>query len=197
MLVEYCDGDKSKAQQFLTECPSEFEYYLTWVKQNREKIGNSLDDEFVNNLTYEQVKEKNNKIRDEIDAKSKDELSKMKFSNSSNYTLVPIDSYGQMHKLYGGHWTGDGTDEEGEYAGHGGTSWCHTNSRTSYANWAKGGNRFFVLQRNNWEDIPFNEKTNKEMKGKDDYGNSLIYLILNINVKVVLRVIYGIIVYLF
>ena len=36
MLVQYCDGDKSKAQQFLTECPSEFEYYLTWVKQNRE-----------------------------------------------------------------------------------------------------------------------------------------------------------------
>ena len=179
MLVEYCGGDKSKAQQFLTECPSEFEYYLTWVKQNREKIGNSLDDEFVNNLTYEQVKEKNNKIRDEIDAKSKDELSKMKFSNSSNYTLVPIDSYAQMHKLYGGHWTGDDTDEEGEYAGHGGTSWCHTNSRATYANWAKGGNRFFVLQRNNWKDIPFNEKTNKEMKGKDDYGNSLIAILVN------------------
>ena len=179
MLVQYCDGDKSKAQQFLTECPSEFEYYLTWVKQNREKIGNSLDDEFVNNLTYEQVKEKNNKIRDEIDAKSKDELSKMKFSNSSDYTLVPIDSYEQMHKLYGGHWTGDGTDEEGEYAGHGGTSWCHTNSKNTYANWTKGGHRFFVLQHNNWKDIPFNEKTNKEMSGKDDYGNSLIAILVN------------------
>ena len=179
MLVQYCDGDKSKAQQFLTECPSEFEYYLTWVKQNREKIGNSLDDEFVNNLTYEQVKEKNNKIRDEIDAKSKDELSKMKVSNSSNYTLVPIDSYEQMHKLYGGHWTGDGTDEEGEYAGNDGTSWCHTNSKNTYANWTKGDHRFFVLQHNNWKDIPFNEKTNKEMSGKDDYGNSLIAILVN------------------
>lgn len=179
MLVQYCDGDKSKAQQFLTECPSEFEYYLTWVKQNREKIGNSLDDEFVNNLTYEQVKEKNNKIRDEMDAKSKDELSKMKFSNSSNYTLVPIDSYEQMHKLYGGPWTGDGTDEEGEYAGNGGTSWCHTNSKNTYDNWTKGGYRFFVLQRNNWKDISFNKKTTKEMRGKDDYGNSLIAILVN------------------
>ena len=179
MLVEYCDGDKSKAQQFLTECPSEFEYYLTWVKQNREKIGNSLDDEFVNNLTYEQVKEKNNKIRDEIDAKSKDELSKMKFSNNSNYTLVPIDSYEQMHKLYGGHWTGDGTDEEGEYAGNDGTSWCHTNSKNTYDTWTRGGYRFFVLQRNNWKDIPFNKKTNEEMSGKDDYGNSLIAILVN------------------
>ena len=179
MLVEYCDGDSSKAQQFLTECPSEFEYYLTWVKQNREKLGNQLDDEFVNNLTYEQVKEKNNKIRDEIDAKSKDELSKMKFSDSSNYTLVPIDSYEQMHKLYGGHWTGDGTDKEGEYAGNGGTSWCHTNSVNTYNNWTKGGYRFFVLQRNNWKDIPFNEKTNEEMGGKDDYGNSLIAILVN------------------
>ena len=180
MLVEYCDGDKSKVQQFLTECPSEFEYYLTWVKQNREKIGNSLDDEFVNNLTYEQVKEKNNKIRDEIDAKSKDELSKMKFSDSSNYTLVPIDSYKQMHKLYGGHWTGDGTDKEGEYAGNGGTSWCHTNSKYTYGSWVNNGkNKFFVLQRNDWKDIPFNEKTNKEMSGKDDYGNSLIAILVN------------------
>ena len=103
----------------------------------------------------------------------------MKFSNSSNYTLVPIDSYEQMHKLYGGHWTGDGTDEEGEYAGNGGTSWCHTNSKNTYANWTKGGHRFFVLQHNNWKDIPFNEKTNKEMSGKDDYGNSLIAILVN------------------
>lgn len=85
-----------------------------------------------------------------------------------------------MHQLYGGHWTGDGTDEEGEYAGHGGTSWCHTNSEVTYDDWVNDGkNKFFVLQRNDWQDIKFDSETNDEKDGKDDYGNSLIALLIS------------------
>ena len=92
MLVEYCNGDKSKAEGFLTECPGVFEQYLTWVKENREKVGTQLDDEFVNKLSYKEVKDKVEELQQELEKKSKDELSKMKFTNKSDYTLVPIDS---------------------------------------------------------------------------------------------------------
>ena len=179
MMVEYCGGDSGKAQQFLLDNVSVFEYYLNWVKANREKVGNQLDDEFINKLSIEELNDKVNKMQEEQDKKSQDELSQMEFGDS-NYTLVPIDSYEQMHKLYGGHWTGDGTDEEGEYAGHGGTSWCHTNSEGTYKQWVNSGNyKFFVLQRNDWKSIPFDEYSNDEKDGKDDYGNSLIALLIS------------------
>lgn len=32
MLVKYCGGDASRAQSFLTECPSVFDQYLTIIK---------------------------------------------------------------------------------------------------------------------------------------------------------------------
>ena len=179
MMVEYCDGDSSKAQQFLLDNVSVFEYYLNWVKANREKVGNQLDDEFINKLSIKELNDKVNKMQEEQDKKSQDELSQMEFGDS-NYTLVPIESYEQMHKLYGGHWTGDGTDEEGEYAGAGGTSWCHTNNKGTYKNWVNADkNKFFVLQRNDWKSIPFDEDSNDEKDGKDDYGNSLIALLVS------------------
>lgn len=171
MLVEESDGDKQKAQRFLEECPEIFDKYLTWIKANREKVGTSIDNDFVNTMSYQDVKNKLEKIQSELDAQSQDELSKMNFSKSSNYTLVPIDSYEQMHELFGGRVTGDGSSDK--YAGGGGTAWCHTNSESTYNSWTRNGEKFFVLQNNNWKNIPFDEKSNKE-NPKDAYGNSLI-----------------------
>lgn len=123
MLIEESNGDTNKAQSFLRECPQVFEKYLTWVKENREKIGsNKLDDEFINKMSYEDIKRKIKEIQSELDKQSKDELSKMKFNNSSSYSLIPITSYEQLHSTYGGNATGDGTDKPGQYAGHSGTS---------------------------------------------------------------------------
>ena len=172
MLVEYCNGDPSKAQPFLTECTSVFNEYLEWVKQNREKLGNQLDDEFINNLHYQDVKDKVEKIEKQRDEQSQQELSKMKFDSKSNYTLVPINSFEEFNSKYGGRATGDGSSDK--YAGGGGTAWCHANNEDTYNNWTKGGRKFFVLQRNDWKEIPFNEESNERLEGKDDYGNSLI-----------------------
>ncbi len=179
MMVEYCDGNPSKAKQFLLDNVDVIDYYLTWVKANREKEGNQLDDEFVNKLTIEELNTRVNKMQDAQDKKSQDELSQMEFENS-NYTLVPIDSYEQLHKLYGGNKTGDGTDTDGHYAGNKGTSWCHTNSEGTYDDWVNDGkNKFFVLQRNDWQDIKFDSDTNFEQDGKDEYGTSLIAILVS------------------
>ena len=181
MLIEESNGDTNKAQSFLRECPQVFEKYLTWVKENREKIGsNKLDDEFINKMSYEDIKRKIKEIQSELDKQSKDELSKMKFNNSSSYSLIPITSYEQLHSTYGGNATGDGTDKPGQYAGHSGTSWCHTNSNVTYNDWLSDeDSQFFILQNNNWKNIPFNKQTNTEMQGKDEYGNSLLALLVD------------------
>ena len=81
-----------------------------------------------------------------------------------------------MHRLYGGRATGDGSSDQ--YAGNGGTAWCHTNSKDVYDSWVKNGGKFFVLQNNDWQNIPFNKESN-ENNPKDDYGNSLIALLVS------------------
>ena len=176
MLVDYANGDKQRAQNFLTECPSIFDEYLTWIKENRTDDNKAkLDSEFIDKMSYQDVKDFLDKLQDERDKESKDKLAQMKF-NQSNYSLVPIDSYDQMHKLYGGRATGDGSSDK--YAGGGGTAWCHTNSESVYNGWVSGGNKFFVLQNNDWKNIPFDERSNRN-NPKDAYGNSLIALLVD------------------
>ena len=176
MLVDYSNGSQSTAQSFLNECPAVFDEYLTWIKENRtEDNKNKLDSNFIDKMSYQDVKDFLDKLQDERDKESKDKLAQMEF-NQSNFSLVPINSYEEMHSKYGGRATGDGSSDK--YAGGGGTAWCHTNNEGVYYSWTQGGNKFFVLQNNNWEDIPFDRESNKE-NPKDSYGNSLIALLVD------------------
>ena len=172
MMLEYSNGDRDKALEFLNECPPVFDRYLTWVKQNREKVGNSLDTEFVQKMSYQDVKDKLEEIQTELDKQSQDELSKMDFSGSSNYELIPIESYSEFHKLFGGSATGDGSSDKDSSAGD--TAWCYANSETVYDQYSKNGQKqCFVLANKNWKNIPFDKESNSN-NPKDDYGNSLI-----------------------
>lgn len=176
MLVDYANGNQSTAQSFLSECPAVFDEYLTWIKENRtEENKNKLDSNFIDKMSYQDVKDFLDELQAERDKESKDKLSQMKF-NQSNFSLVPINSYEEMHSKYGGRATGDGSSDK--YAGGGGTAWCHTNNEGVYNGWTQGGNKFFVLQNNNWKDIPFDRESNKE-NPKDAYGNSLIALLVD------------------
>lgn len=176
MLVDYANGNPSTAQSFLNECPAVFDEYLTWIKENRtEENKNKLDSNFIDKMSYQDVKDFLDELQAERDKESKDKLSQMEF-NQSNFSLVPINSYEEMHSKYGGRATGDGSSDK--YAGGGGTAWCHTNNEGVYNGWTQGGNKFFVLQNNNWKDIPFDRESNKE-NPKDAYGNSLIALLVD------------------
>lgn len=176
MIVEEANGSQSRAQSFLAECPSVFDEYLTWVKENRtEENKNKLDNEFIDKMSYQDVKDFLNKIQDERDKESKDKLSKMKFKER-NFSLVPIDSYEEFHSKYGGRATGDGSSDK--YAGGGGTAWCHANGKGTYNGWTNNGEKFFVLQNNNWKNIPFDKESNAN-NPKDAYGNSLIALLVD------------------
>ena len=55
--------------------------------------------------------------------------------NGSEYEVVPISSWKQMNKLYGGK---TGLDGDGE--------WCHTHGESTWNGWIeKGKNVFFVI----------------------------------------------------
>ena len=181
MWVEYANGDINKFKEFYIECSEVFDEYLTYVKEIRNKQADpaKFDREFMDKMSYQDVKDFNEKYQKELDKQSKDELSKMDFA-SSNYELVPIDSYEEFNSKFGGKLTGDGSSDN--YAGNGGTAWCHTNNESTYKGWINrdgGKNKFFVLMNKDFKNIPFNSKTNSEKLGKDDYGNSLIALLVD------------------
>ena len=183
MCIEYAGDNLAKAEDFLTECPEVFDKYFTYIKEIRDKQSDptKFDREFMDKMTYQEVKDFNEKYQKELDQKSKDELSKMNFV-SSNYELVPINSYEEMHDKFGGRLTGNGSSDGYAGDGSGGTAWCHTNNKSTYKYWidrGDGNNRFFVLMNKDFKDIPFNEKTNKQFEGKDDYGNSLIAILVD------------------
>lgn len=178
MCVEESNSDRNKAIKFLNDSPQVFDKYLTWVKENRSKYGTKLDDDFNNNLSYKDVVDFFEKIQAELDKKSEEELADMKFT-SSNYELVPIDSFEQFNSLFGGKATGDGSSDK--YAGGGGTAWCHANSKSTYdsSSWVGDPHhKFYVLANKDWKKIKFDPQSNSN-NPKDDYGNSLIAILVN------------------
>ena len=181
MLIKYCNGDASKAQRFLTDYIGTFEEYLTYVKDVRPKLSSNeqleLDKKFNEQMSIQDLEKELEDIKSQLDKESKEKLKNMKFEDSSNFELIPIDSYRQFNQMFGGRATGDGSSDK--YAGGGGTAWCHTNSESTYDNWVRNGSRkFFVIANKNWKNISFNEESNKR-NPKDVYGNSLIAILVN------------------
>ena len=176
MLVDESNGDRNKAVEFLNECPNEFEQYFTYareyrptLKSDKERI--AFDDKFVKEMSYQDVKDFNEELRKAKREKEQAELANMKFDNSSDYELIPIDSYEDMHSQFGGHWTGNGTGDS--------SAWCHTNGKGTYDAWTNNGQKMFVLAKKGWKDIPFDSESCLLNLGKDDYGNSLIAIRAN------------------
>ena len=140
MLVEEANGDRSRAQEFLIECPVIYDRYLEYIKQIRDKLNSdkdrlNLDDKFNQKMSYNDVKKKVEEIQDQLDKQSHEQLVNKKFNKDPSYNIIFIDSYDQMNQLFGGHWTGDGSSDA--YAGGGGTAWCHANSKNVYNQWTQ------------------------------------------------------------
>ena len=176
MIVEESHGDPEQAAKFIETCPQVFNTYLLYIKELRDKLGGTeYDNNFINEMHYSEIEnviqEFNEKYYDDVSDIVTDE-------NISGYKLIPINSYEEFHSQFGGHWTGDGKDTNGQYAGHDGSAWCHANDKYVYEDWTKGNKKFFVLAANNWKDIPFDPKSNASTP-KDSYGNSLIAILVS------------------
>lgn len=180
MIVEESGGSVTGAVNFLNEYAPTIDYYLTWVRENRNSMPNPVefDREFNERMHYSDVVDFVEKMQEEEEAESDERLKNMTFGRT-DYTLVPITSYRQMNDSYGGPITGDCVvDENGECE----SDWCHANGVGVYNAWTSNGRRFFVLEKNGWRNIPFDAKSN-EINPKDEYGNSLIAILVDRNGK--------------
>lgn len=176
MIVEESHGQVNAVAPFIENSVGTFDQFLTYVRENRDKLGGAeFDNKFNNNMSYADVEAFMNQIKSEQDAQSKEELANMEF-RATNYELVPIDSYKQFHEMFGGRVTGNGSSSKA--AGAGGTAWCHANGESTYNSWVGRGGKFYVLMNRDYANIPFNRETNSQ-SAKDAYGTSLIALLVD------------------
>jgi hypothetical protein len=88
-------------------------------------------------------------------------------TETSDYDLLPFDSYEELHKMFGG--TKTGYDGESE--------WCHANGSSTYESWTSNGKySFYVLAKKNWKEIVAPTPTNDAY---DEYGTSLIAILVS------------------
>ena len=107
------------------------------------------------------------KISDE-DAKN---AADVKFKvEDRGYKIIPIMSYEELNSKFGGDKTGyKGTSE-----------WCHTNGKSTYDGWTDNYTKFFfVIAKDNWEEISPHDDPQKDDDAYDEYGLSLMAILVS------------------
>ena len=161
-FIEYSGTSSQKYQEFL-------EGKLDGIIRDLQTILNDpkLDQtkrDVLKKISYNEFEKIQTQIADNLKA------SDTGFSGieSTDYDLIFIKSYEDLHKMFGGPKTG--------YRGK--SEWCHTNGKSTYASWTSNGTRFFfVLAKKGWEEItpPSPTTTN----AYDEYGTSLIAILVD------------------
>ena len=106
------------------------------------------------------------KLMDEVNAKTSNDVV---MQSHAKYKIVPIYSYEELNKRYGGNKTGYEGDSE----------WCHTNGKSTYDSWTKNGTQmFFVIERDGWQKIKAPDPKTADCYG--EYGMSLIAILVDV-----------------
>ncbi len=107
------------------------------------------------------------KVSDE----DRDQANNAKFKvEDRGYKIIPIMSYEELNSKFGGDKTGyKGTSE-----------WCHTNGRSTYDIWTDNYTKFFfVIAKDNWQDIKPHDDPQKDDDAYDEYGLSLMAILVS------------------
>ena len=113
IIEENQSGRWGSLQELLAGIVAPLESYLTWIRTpgtRTDENKDQLDNAFVKEMSLQDVINAVNNLNKEKNKESQQKLANMKFTKS-DYKLVPIDSYEQMHRLYGGAKTGNGSGE--------------------------------------------------------------------------------------
>lgn len=177
-----------KLPDLINQTVHDFDVYLTWVKANRTNENAAKIDNTFNNVwhlaDFQKFIYDLRSSQREADA---EKLKNQEYEEASNYELIPIHSYEELHELFGGTATGDGQSAKAADNTHGtgNTAWCHANRSDLYRSHTNQGDlQMFVLAARNWKDIP-PEKT--DGNPKDTYGLSLIAIITDRKAEEVLE----------
>ena len=165
-FIEY-NKDKLSFSDFLNNKLPQIIKTLAYISNNPSEEA-KIKDDIKTKWTFEDFEKYQKSIESKI--KSSEEEKKRNFKEiDKGYTLIPIYSYEELNKRYGGDKTGAGISSKG---------WCHTNGESTYNSWTKEGTQmFFVLEKRDWENIKVPEQ---RKNAYDEYGLSLIAILVEI-----------------
>ena len=130
------------------------------VQKDGEKVKQSID--------FKDFSDMMKKVSDEDKAKA--DNAKFNVENRG-YKIIPFMSYEDLHEKFGGNATGyDGESE-----------WCHTNGQSTYETWTDNYTKFFfVIAKDNWENIKPKDNPRRNDNAYDEYGLSLMAILVSI-----------------
>ena len=164
-FIEYSGTSKEKYQEFI-------ERKLNSVVSSLLKIRNQAYSSSIETIeAIKSIKEMNfeqfEKFASDITKNIEDV--DIAINADAKYNVIPIYSYEELNKKYGGDKTGY----------HGKSEWCHTNGKSTYDSWTKNGTQmFFVIEQENWKQII--APAEKPKKCYDAYGMSLIAILVDV-----------------
>ena len=129
------------------------------VQKDGEKVKQSID--------FKDFSDMMKKVSDEDRAKADNAKFKVE---DKGYKIIPFMSYEDLHEKFGGDKTGyDGESE-----------WCHTNGKSTYDSWTENYTKFFfVIAKDNWEEISPHDDPQKDDDAYDEYGLSLMAILVS------------------
>ena len=129
------------------------------VQKYGEKVKQSID--------YKDFLSMMKKISDEDKAKADNAKFKVE---DRGYKIIPFISYEDLNEKFGGEKTG--------YKGY--SEWCHTNGKSTYESWTNNYTRFFfVIAKDNWEEIKPHDNPKNDDNAYDEYGLSLMAILVS------------------
>ena len=152
-----------------TQPEDKLEKTLTYLKQflNTQDLVQKDGEKVKQSMSLEDFQSMMKKVSDEDKARA----DRAEFDiKDKGYKIIPFMSYEDLHEKFGGDKTGyDGESE-----------WCHTNGQSTYESWTADYTRFFfVIAKNNWEEIAPHDDPRKDDNAYDEYGLSLMAILVS------------------
>ena len=152
-----------------TQPEDKLEKALVYLKQflNTQDLVQRDGEKVKTQISLEDFSSMMKKISDE-DSKN---AANAKFDvRDRGYKIIPFMTYEDLYEKFGGDKTG--------YKGQ--SEWCHTNGRSTYDSWTGNYTKFFfVIAKDNWEDIKPHDNPQKDDNAYDEYGLSLMAILVS------------------
>ena len=152
-----------------TQPEDKLEVSLNFLKQflNTQDLVQRDGEKVKNGINLADFSSMMKKISDEDKAKADNAKFKVE---DRGYKIIPFMSYEDLNEKFGGDKTG--------YKGY--SEWCHTNGKSTYESWTNNyTNFFFVIAKDNWQDIKPHDNPKNDDNAYDEYGLSLIAILVS------------------
>ena len=129
------------------------------VQKDGEKVKQSIDFKDFSSM-MKKISDKDKARADNAEFEIRDK----------GYKIIPFMSYEDLHEKFG--------DDKTGYKGR--SEWCHTNGKSTYDSWTDNYTKFFfVIAKDNWEDIKPHDNPQRDDNAYDEYGLSLMAILVS------------------